>query len=160
MTNDQYIPLLHPKIRDMVKEFLNLLLEAGIEVKITCGMRTFEQQDALYNQTCDGKDNDGDGKIDEADEKVTNAKAGQSFHNYGLAIDVVPIINGKAIWDIKNPVWQKIAQIGREVGFQWGGDWTGFKDYPHFEFPKATSWKVLYNIKKAGKIDKDGYVLL
>ena len=60
-----------------------------LEVFITCTYRSHEEQNKLYRNASDGVDNDKDGKIDEYDEKVTNAKAGQSIHNYGLAWDIV-----------------------------------------------------------------------
>lgn len=149
---------LHPTIRPMARTLLDLAAKEGIDLRITFGIRTFEQQEALYNQTCDGKDNDGDGKIDEADEKVTQAKPGQSFHNYGLAIDVCPFVKGKPDW--KSKLWNRIGQLGKSVGFSWGGDWAKFKDLPHFEYPKNTSYKTLLTLKQTGKVDKDGFVIL
>ena len=130
--SDRRINSLHPKIRAKAKEFIiRAEKELGIKLRVTKGFRSIAEQDALYNQPWDGKDNDGDGKIDESDEKVTKAKGGKSYHNYGLAIDVVEIKNGKALW--KNPNWDKIGALGKKVGFEWGGDWKSFKDRPHFE---------------------------
>jgi peptidoglycan L-alanyl-D-glutamate endopeptidase CwlK len=121
-------------------------------------MRTFEEQAALYNQEHDGKDNDGDGIIDNKSEHVTNAKPGQSFHNYGLAIDVCPFINGKPDW--KSKLWDRIGALGESIGFAWGGRWKSIKDLPHFEYPPKTSYTKLLELKNAGKVDKDGYVIL
>lgn len=142
-----YISNLHPEIREITKDFIEAAKAHGIELKITFGMRTFAEQQVLYDQ---GRTKPG--KI------VTKAKPGQSFHNYGLAIDVVPIVNGKADWESK--LWQKIGQIGKACGFSWGGDWQSFKDLPHFEFPKNTNYKILLALKNEGKVDKDGFVIL
>ena len=69
---------------------------------------------------------------------MTNAKAGDSWHNFGLAFDVVPLVNGKAIWD--SPFWNKIGTLGKQIDLIWGGDFKTFKDKPHFEFhPNLTS---------------------
>lgn len=143
MTWDIYtnrrISLLHPLIRAKAAEFINLAEKAGYKLRIVSGLRTWTEQTDLYNQPHDGKDNDGDGLIDEADEKVTNAKAGESYHNYGLAFDVVEVKDGKVLWE--NPNWSKIAEIGKSLGFEWGGDWQSFKDRPHFQmtFGKTVS---------------------
>jgi peptidoglycan LD-endopeptidase CwlK len=48
--------------------------------------------------------------------------------------------NGNVIWDIEydgngngQSDWFEVAEIAKELGFQWGGDWRGFKDYPHLQ---------------------------
>jgi hypothetical protein len=56
-----------------------------------------------------------------------------SKHQYGLAIDVVPIVKGKAQWN-NYKMWNKLKVIGRKYGFICGGDWKRFKDHPHFEY--------------------------
>lgn len=128
---------LHPLIRDKAIDAYNQAVKVtpkGVHPYIDQTYRTFEESDRLYNQPHDGKDNDGDGRIDEADEKVSNAKGGQSWHNYGLALDFHLQINGKDIWDENNPNWKVVVNIFKQHGFTWGGDWTGFKDYPHLEY--------------------------
>ncbi|MDA7027870.1 M15 family metallopeptidase [Bacillus sp. CLL-7-23] len=54
---------------------------------------------------------------------VTNAKAGQSNHNYGIAVDyVLWSSDGKrAIWTV-NSKWKRVAQIAKALEFAWGGD--------------------------------------
>ena len=153
---------LHPKIRqkalDAYKEAVRIT-PVGVHPFITETMRSFERSDALYNQPWDGIDNDGDGKIDEVDEKVTNAKGGQSYHNYGLAIDFVNQINGVAKWTVDDN-WKKVANVFKKHGFVWGGDWKSFKDYPHFEMTFGYNTKQLLALKNTGKVDKEGYVLI
>jgi peptidoglycan L-alanyl-D-glutamate endopeptidase CwlK len=66
---------------------------------------------------------------------VTNAKGGQSFHNFGLAFDIVILGDGgKANWDTNDPAWKRAGEIGKSVGLEWGGDWTRLKDLPHFQY--------------------------
>ena len=72
---------------------------------------------------------------------VTNAKGGQSYHNYGMAFDLVLIIDGKqASWDTlkdfdgdKVSDWLECVEIAKSYGWEWGGDWAKFKDQPHFQ---------------------------
>lgn len=149
MVSDRRINTLHPLIRSKAKEFIiRAEKELGIKLRVTSALRTWKKQTALFNQPFDGKDNDKDGKIDEPNEKVTNAKAGQSLHNYGLALDVVEIKNGKALW--KNPNWNKIGALGKDVGFAWGGDWKSFNDKPHFEMRFGKSLAQLQALYKSG----------
>lgn len=147
---------LHPALKDKAIQLVKAAEKAGIHLRIYSALRTFAQQTALFNQPFDLIDNDGDRLIDEPDEKVTNAKAGESFHNYGLAFDVVEIKNGTAIWD--NPRWEQIGKIGESVGLEWGGRWK-FVDKPHFQikgFPLSHA-KRNYT---AEKFDKNGFISL
>ncbi len=104
---------------------------------LTCTYRSPEEQTKLYNQPTDGIDNDGDGKIDESDECVTHAKAGQSYHNYypSKAFDIAfKNKDGKLIWDIDNFIM--FAKLMEEINPKiiWGGRWKPSKrDNPHFE---------------------------
>jgi peptidoglycan L-alanyl-D-glutamate endopeptidase CwlK len=145
-SNGLKIDGLHPAIREAVKKFLADAEAEGIFLKITDGMRTFVQQDALYAQ---GRTTAG--KI------VTNAKSGQSFHNYGLAVDVVPIVNGKADWEGD---WAHIGRIGKAAGLDWGGDFTTILDRPHFQYANGNNYKVLFAQYHAGKKDAEGFVKL
>lgn len=121
-TNNR-IAKLHPKIRCAVKNFINEVDKTlGIKLRVIQGFRTYAEQNTLYAQgrTTKGK-------------KVTNAKGGQSNHNFGLAIDVAEIKNGNIDWNEQETVLPKIAPIGKKWGFEWGGDWKSIKDKPHFE---------------------------
>lgn len=90
-----------------------------IHIKLTSGYRSNAEQALLYAQ---GRTLPGS--------IVTNAKPGESKHNYGVAFDIYPIQAG---WDVTHPHWTKIGDIGVGLGLEWGGDWKNFKDYPHFE---------------------------
>lgn len=126
---NEVIATLNPKIIEGTTNFIHRLEKEGIKARVYSGYRTFAKQSELYLV---GRD--GSGK-----KTVTNADAGRSYHNYGLAFDLVEIKGGKAIWE--NPNWERIAEIGKNVfGFEWGGDWKNFKDRPHFQktFGKST----------------------
>jgi peptidoglycan L-alanyl-D-glutamate endopeptidase CwlK len=142
--SEQRINQLHPKIRDKVREFINKADKAGIQLRITSGLRSWDEQQKLYNQ---GRTEPG--------AIVTNAKPGESYHNFGLAFDVVPIVNGQA--DFNTPYWNKIAQIGKSVGFIWGGDFKSIKDKPHFEMNFGGTLAQFRNLYTSGKTT-EGYI--
>ena len=59
-------------------------------------------------------------------------------------MDVVIVKEGQAIWSI---LPREVVQIGEQLGFEWGGNWKGFKDYPHFQMTFGKSIKDLKNGK-------------
>lgn len=127
MIDSRKLEDLDPLVQVMAKQLLEVAAESGIKLILTSTYRDHEKQQALYDQ---GRTTPG--KI------VTNAKPGQSFHNWRVAFDVVPVENGKAIWD-NNGLWNKIGALGRDMGLEWGGDWTSFKDKPHFQLTGGLS---------------------
>ncbi len=123
---------LNLRVREEALEIYKDICEAltgRAQCRFTHTLRTFGEQNALFEQ---GRKRPG--KI------VTNARGGQSFHNYGLAIDICLIIDGKeASWDRLGDYdgdhvsdWAEIVRIFKMYGWEWGGDWK-FKDYPHFQ---------------------------
>lgn len=158
------IKKLHPFVREEVTKIIKeceLVLTGRAKVRITQGLRTYKEQQDLYDQ---GRTKPG--------RKVTNAKPGQSIHNYGLAVDICMIIDGKAAsWDtVKDwdndriADWYECVKIFAKNGWDWGGNWKNFRDLPHFERrfiirngkQVKASWKILQNLAK----DKNGYVIL
>lgn len=138
MINSRNIDDLLPPVQQRVKAMIDTCKAEGIDLLITSTYRDNASQEALYAQgrTAPGR-------------VVTNARAGQSFHNYRCAVDVVPIRNGKAIWDAKDPVWQRIGAIGKAAGLEWAGDWKRFKEFPHFQY---TGGLTLAQLQAGSKI--------
>lgn len=129
--SEKNIATLHPKVQALARQLVIDAAAKNIIVKITSAQRSYEEQNALYRQARDRRDNDGDGRVDEADEQVTKAPAGYSNHNFGLAIDVTLFRGGQPVWtDI---AYDTVGELGRALGFEWGGDWSGFVDKPHFQ---------------------------
>lgn len=116
------INLLLPKVQAMTNQFLSKCTEQGIRVGITSTYRSDDEQNALYAQ---GRTKPGN--------VVTNAKAGQSMHNWKCAIDFCPITNGNYNWNDK-ALFTKVGNIGKSCGFEWGGDWASFLDLPHLQY--------------------------
>jgi peptidoglycan LD-endopeptidase CwlK len=127
MINSRDIAELHPIVQGMCKEHLKECKEHGIDLIITSTYRDDESQKALFNQGRYGNP----GKI------VTNARPGESFHNWRCAYDVVPIVNGKPVWSTTGDslkLWQQVGILGKLCGLEWAGDWKTFKEYPHFQW--------------------------
>ncbi len=116
------IATLIPFVRPHAEQLLAALAAAGIDAKIISGTRTYSEQTALYAQ---GRTKPG--------RKVTNAPAGYSNHNFGVAFDIGIFENGKYLDE--SPLYRKAGATGKSLGFVWGGDWTSIQDEPHFEFP-------------------------
>lgn len=115
---------------------------------ITCTFRSNAEQDALYRQPHDGIDNNHNGIIDDKSEKVTQAKPGESPHNYtpSLAFDIAFInLQQKLEWSPE--LFKMFADIikEKEHRVEWGGDWV-FKDAPHFQLHNWRNYLPVKNI--------------
>lgn len=152
----QRINKLHPNVREEVHKIIeecDKALTGKAKIRVTQALRTFKEQDDLYaiGRTKPGK-------------KVTNARGGQSIHNYGFAVDICLIIDGKtASWDTAKDWdndqvsdWYECVKIFAKYGWDWGGNWKKFKDLPHFDKRGYNNWRKLAKLKK----DKQGYVIL
>lgn len=145
------IDLLHPAIKDEVLKLYNHInqkvLGKGVRLRLTQTMRTFKEQDNLYAQ---GRTLKGS--------KVTDAKGGQSHHNYGLAFDIVILYDkdgdGKfeeVSWDLKRDNdgdgiadWLEITRVFESNGYQNGFIKSGKKwDFPHFQKDFGYTWQRL-----------------
>ena len=121
---------LTPAMQLKVGVLAQLTDEAGIDLLIYCTRRTMDEQAALY---AIGRDRPG--RI------VTRAKPGQSAHNYGLAIDAVPMLHGKPQWASTSPLWKQYGDLCAKAGMEWAGKWTTFKEYPHAQMP-GFDWRA------------------
>lgn len=68
---------------------------------------------------------------------VTKAGPGESWHQYWLAFDCVPVVGGKLCWDVRKyqDQWKTLGSAGTDLGLNWGGNWPKWADYPHFQLP-------------------------
>ena len=148
------INLFHPKFRDELRQQYieaNNLLGKGARLRFAYVYRTNAEQDALFNKR----------------PKVTNAKGGQSIHNYGLAFDIVLLYDNDGngtfeeasysmIKDFdKDSIadWMEVTNYFKSKGYEWGGDWK-FKDAPHFQKTFGLTWQQMKS-----KIDNKDYIL-
>ncbi len=141
------IKKLHPSQREKFTNFIDELEnEFSITIRVIQGFRTFKEQDDIYTQ---GRTKKGP--------VVTAARGGQSYHCFGFAVDIVPIVNGIADW---NYDFGKFETISKKYGLTWGAHW---HDNDHYENDLGRGphgWTYLLELYKAGKVDKDGYILI
>jgi peptidoglycan L-alanyl-D-glutamate endopeptidase CwlK len=182
----QRIETAHPKVRSELKSiYLDICkaLTGRAMCRFAFVLRSFAEQSAIYAQGREPlaavnakRKAAGMGPIDANTNKlkVTNAQAGLSIHNFGLAVDILLIVDtnrdGKfetASWDTKSDFdgdgisdWMEVVQIFKRYGWEWGGDWKSFKDLPHFQkdFGYKASDLLLKHRNK--QVDSEGYVLL
>lgn len=111
---------LKPELVTKVHALIALAKGRGYSLLVTQGFRSVKEQNDLYAQ---GRTRPG--KI------VTNAKGGQSNHNFGKAVDFAFVQNGQVSWDPK--LFKLLGSWAAAVGLKWGGNWVHFKDLPHVE---------------------------
>lgn len=117
------VQLLHPKVRAevvVIIDYLESAWPANTKIRIVQGLRTIEEQNALYAK---GRTTPGP--------KVTNARGGKSYHNYGLAIDYVIMVGGALDWN--HPLNKEVIAAFKSKGWKWGGEFKSIVDKPHFE---------------------------
>jgi D-alanyl-D-alanine carboxypeptidase len=129
------LPLVERKTVAIIADMERL----GHPVRLVEGFRSIDQQNALYAQ---GRTTPG--------AIVTNAKGGESLHQYGIAVDFVFRKEG---YNASEALWKKLGDVGRSHGFEWGGDWKGFVDKPHFQMTLGYSLKDF----QGGKVDHTKY---
>lgn len=122
---------LHPDVRVKVEKWVAACATRGVDILVYCTLRTADEQAALYamGRTAPGK-------------IVTNAKPWQSWHQFGRAVDAVPMVNGKPDWSYSDldadrwpdePWWQiYVVEAGR-AGLEWAGNWTTFREFVHVQ---------------------------
>ncbi|EIT84768.1 peptidase M15B and M15C DD-carboxypeptidase VanY/endolysin [Fictibacillus macauensis ZFHKF-1] len=132
---------LHPAVVAGKNKLISQAKAKGISLLVTDGFRSSAKQNQLY-----AKGRSEKGNI------VTTARGGESYHNYGLAIDfALRKKDGSVVWDMrmdenKNGLsdWMEVVKLAKRLGFSWGGDWE-FKDYPHLQMEFGLSITELQN---------------
>ena len=113
---------LHPSIQADARALVAAWKTAGLTILVTCTLRSLEEQARLYAQ---GRTAPGP--------VVTKARPGRSWHNFGLALDLVPLREGKAVWRSTDPLWSAALDVARGQGWTCGADWPAFPDLPHVQ---------------------------
>jgi peptidoglycan L-alanyl-D-glutamate endopeptidase CwlK len=133
------IRTLHLRAQEAARIFLGVFANAEYTVRIISGNRTYAEQDAIYAQ---GRTKPG--------KKVTNAKGGQSNHNFGIAWDIGIFVGGKYLQE--SPFYKAAAAIGLAAtpGLEWGGDWKK-PDRPHYQLATGKGVDEVRELFERGK---------
>lgn len=121
------IELLTKETQGLANKLVSACAAHGLAIKITDTLRTKEEQDELYAQ---GRTKPGS--------IVTNVKYPNSMHNWGVAFDFCRN-DGTGAYNEAGNFFAKVGAIGRNIGLEWGGDWTSIVDRTHFQLPQYGS---------------------
>jgi peptidoglycan LD-endopeptidase CwlK len=122
--SEKCIVTLLPEVQPMARALVQKAAQHGITIKILSGLRSYAEQDALYakGRTAPGP-------------KVTNARAGYSNHNFGIAFDIGVFEGTRYLAD--SPKYKAIGALGMDLGLEWGGSWKTIVDQPHYQLRPA-----------------------
>jgi len=118
------IAKLLPEVQPIARALVQKAAANGIQIKVISGLRTYEEQDALYAK---GRTEPGS--------KVTNARGGYSNHNFGIAFDIGVFAGAKYLTE--SPKYRQVGILGMDLGLEWGGNWKTLVDEPHFQLRPA-----------------------
>ncbi|PJN89412.1 M15 family metallopeptidase [Bacillus sp. mrc49] len=141
---------MNPVVKESMLEVVKSAYEEGIMIRITLGHRSFAEQAQLYGQ----------GRTNKSKPIVTYAKAGQSLHNYGLAVDFVIVGDDgrSALWT-EEEKWTRVGGIAKSLGFVWGGDFSLFRDIAHLEMSGGLSVRDLQGGWRPSLVSRnDGHI--
>lgn len=133
---------LYQPFYERIYDVLDSLQKEGIYYYATCGYRTFEEQDALYQKGRRGIAGEG---------KVTNARAGSSAHQYKAALDGCR--DGDVAKAGLQPVWKTedyrpLADRAVEKGLEAGFNWKSLSDAPHVQLPLTGKGITIAKLKE------------
>ena len=118
--SERAIATLLPEVQPSARALVFKAATLGIAIKILSGLRTYEEQDALYAQ---GRSKPG--------AIVTHARGGFSNHNFGIAFDIGVFEGARYLGE--SPKYNAVGALGVDLGLEWGGNWKTIKDAPHFQ---------------------------
>ena len=120
--SERLIASLHLPAQRSARGFLARVRAAGIDARLVSGTRSYGEQNMLYRR----------GRFGNPPPKVTNARGGQSNHNFAIAWDIGVFEGGAYIPDDPKP-YRRAAEMGLTQGLEWGGSWKTFPDLPHYQ---------------------------
>ena len=121
------LSLIWPILADKIRTMAMMLEQEGIVIRVVQGLRSWSEQDSLYAQ---GRTKPG--------QIVTNCKGGDSWHNFGMAVDCVPSQFGPdqpytPDWNDNHPLWKRMEAVAASLGLTVGAEFRTFPDNPHFQ---------------------------
>lgn len=149
--SEERLTLVCPALSTKIHLLAAMLEDEGIVFRVTQGLRSWSDQQKLWQQ---GRD--ANGVVIDASKVVTKAPPGHSWHEFGLAVDIVPLtqVPPQPDWDIKHPVWARIVSVAESLGMFSGSEFHSIKDWPHLQltgiFPASPTEQVRELFKNVG----------
>jgi len=137
--SERCLRTLHPRAQEAARRFLARARAGGADVRIISGTRSYQEQNTLYRR----------GRYGTPGPKVTNARGGQSNHNFGIAWDVGVFVNGAYSQD--ETLYDTVAAGASAPEIEWGGNWATFKDRPHYQLALPLSLAEIRGRFEAGQ---------
>ena len=153
-TSETRLQFVFPKLADKIRCMAEMLEGEGITIIVAQGLRTWPVQDALF-----AKGRDSQGNVIDKSQVVTNARGGESWHNFGLAVDcaIFDREHQTIDWNASHPAWKRMEAVGISLGLTSGANWTRLVDAPHFQitgaFPEAAPNSEVRRLFLSGGID-------
>lgn len=120
--SESYLWTLQPLAAMRVRQVIVAMRKLA-DWKIICGIRTYDEQDALYNKR----------------PRVTRARGGQSMHNFGLAADFCLFRDGQDIWTPSEGPKSIYAPLPRQPARR---AWCGAETSGPSTIPAISSWET------------------
>ena len=153
------LQLVNPRLADLITQLDARIEAAGHDMRVVQALRSWNDQDLLW-QKGRRREPDGSWTIVDPAHIVTKAPPGYSWHNFGLAVDVVPTIaiapagGYMPDWNIHHPVWQLIVREAEALGLVSGSGFHSIQDWPHLQltgrFPETPDGEVRQLFKDGG----------
>ena len=124
----------------LAREFMTRLIDAGFNAKIISGTRTYEEQNRLFRQ----------GRYGNPGDIVTKARGGKSNHNFGIGWDI-GLFTAAGGYSKNNADYVAAAEAAMVDELEWGGDWVGFYDPPHYQVSTGYELEVVRAKFEAGE---------
>ncbi len=140
--SESNIITLLPIAQKKARLFLQQCESSGFDVRIISGTRTFAEQDVLYAQ---GRTTPG--------HVVTNARSGQSNHNFGIAWDI-GLFDEDGSYNQNDRDYIALAHqvLPQMSNVEWGGNWHSIVDNPHYQLTAVSDdVAVVCNLFEAGE---------
>lgn len=125
--SERHLYTVHPNLQIIARTMINRSKSGKYDLKIISGTRSYKEQDDLYSM---GRTTEGS--------IITNAKGGQSNHNFGLAFDI-GLFDDRGRYLTNEGPYIEVREYSKDMDIEWGGDWKSFKDFPHYQLKTGKS---------------------